>query len=207
LIKTVVFDFGNVIGYFDNRRTLHRLLLHTDLTADQLVAAFREANLEDDYEAGRLTTAEFLQRLREIGQLRCPDNVLVEAWSDIFWPNPDVVALLPFLKGCYRLLLGSNTNELHARQFCRQFAEPLRHFDALVLSHKIGVRKPKAGFFEHCQQVSGSAPHECLFIDDLPANIAGAQALGWQGIVYTSADDLHERLAALGILTQGGKMG
>ena len=32
----------------------------------------------------------------------------------------------------YRLLLGSNTNELHARQFRGQFAEILRHFDRLL---------------------------------------------------------------------------
>jgi putative hydrolase of the HAD superfamily len=77
----------------------------------------------------------------------------------------------------------------------------LRHFDALVLSHEIGVRKPKAGFFQHCQGLSGCAAEECLFIDDLPANVGGAQALGWQGIVYTPGNDLRQRLAALGILT------
>ena len=49
------------------------------------MAAFQEANLEDDYEAGRLSTAQFLERLRQIGQLRCVDEELVLAWSDIFW--------------------------------------------------------------------------------------------------------------------------
>jgi putative hydrolase of the HAD superfamily len=200
LIKTVVFDFGNVIGYFDHQLTLKRLTAHSDLSADALLAAFNWSQLEDNYESGRLSTAEFLQRLRTIGQLRCADELLAEAWSDIFWPNPEVCALLPVLKPRYRLLLGSNTNDLHARQFRRQFAEPLRYFDALVLSHEIGVRKPRAGFFQHCQELAQCAPEECLFIDDLPANVAGAKALGWQGIVYTGIDDLRARLAALGIL-------
>jgi putative hydrolase of the HAD superfamily len=200
LIRTIVFDFGNVIGFFDHRLTLERLTAHTDLSADAMRAAFYGADLEDAYEAGRLSTPLFLQRLREIGKLRCTADYLAAAWADIFRPNPDVCALLPHLKSRYRLLLGSNTNELHSRQFRRQFAEHLGHFDALVLSHEIGVRKPRAGFFQHCQRLAGCASGECLFIDDLPANVAGARALGWHGVVYTGIEDLRERLTGLGVL-------
>ncbi len=199
MIKTIVFDFGNVVGYFDHQITLRKLCAHTDLDADAIRAAFRAANLEDEYESGRLSTPAFLQRLRAIGQLRCTEDFLATAWADIFRPNPDVCDLLPLLKPRYRLLLGSNTNDLHARQFRRQFAEPLRHFDALVLSHEIGVRKPLAGFFQHCQVLAGCGPAECVFIDDLPANVAGARALGWHGIVFTDIHDLRSRLGDLGI--------
>ena len=121
------------------------------------------------------------------------------AVADIFRPNPDVCALLPVLKPHYRLLLGSNTNELHAVQFRRQFADVLRRFDHLVLSFEVGVRKPRAGIFENCQRLAGCPPQECLFIDDLPANVEGARACGWHGIVYTGIEDLRARMAALGI--------
>jgi putative hydrolase of the HAD superfamily len=156
-------------------------------------------SLEDDYESGQISTSEFLRRVRETCRLTCPDEIIAAAWADIFWPNEEVCALLPRLKPRYRLLLGSNTNELHARQFCGQFADWLQHFDALVLSHEIGVRKPRAGFFEHCLRLAECAPAECLFIDDLAANVAGARACGWQGIVYTSFPDLCQQLTALGI--------
>jgi FMN phosphatase YigB (HAD superfamily) len=204
LIKTIVFDFGNVIGYFDYRLTLNRLTAHTDLSAEDLLAAIDGTELEVAYESGRISTPDFLRRVCEIGQLRCGHEELAAAWADIFTPNEDVCALLPLLKPRYRLLLGSNTNDLHSRQFCRQFAEALRHFDALVLSHEIGVRKPHAGFFQHCQQLAHCSAEECVFIDDLPANIAGARAHGWQGIVYTGIDDLRQRLATLGVLGERG---
>jgi putative hydrolase of the HAD superfamily len=200
VIKTVVFDFGNVIGFFDHSLTLERLTAHTDLTVELMRAAFYGADLEDAYEAGRLSTSVFLRRLREIGRLRCGEDYLAGAWADIFRPNEDVCALLPLLKPRYRLLLGSNTNELHARQFRQQFVGHLRHFDDLVLSYEIGVRKPRAGFFQHCQRLARCAPHECLFIDDLATNIAGGQAMGWQGIVYKGGEDLRNRLQALGVL-------
>lgn len=111
--------------------------------------------------------------------------------------------LVPQLRGRYRLLLGSNTTELHSRRFRQQFADVLSHLDALVLSYEIGARKPKAAFFEHCRRVAGCAPQECLFIDDLEANIAGARACGLQGIVYRSNANLREHLTRLGIVLNG----
>jgi putative hydrolase of the HAD superfamily len=199
LIRTIVFDFGNVIGFFDYRLTLERLTAHTDLSADALRAAYYGGDLEAAYDAGRLDTQAFLRRLCEIGKLRCAPEVVAAAWADIFRPNPDVCALLPVLKPRYRLLLASNTNELHSRQFRRQFAEHLRYFDALVLSHEIGCRKPEPAFFVYCRKLAGCAPQECLFIDDLATNVAGARQLGWHGIVYQDIADLKARLTELGV--------
>jgi putative hydrolase of the HAD superfamily len=200
VIKTIVFDFGNVVGFFDHRLVTQRLVPHTDVPGDELHAFLFGGSLEDDYEAGRLSSVEFLQRIREKCRLRCSDEVLISSYAEIFWPNPDIAALLPRLKPRYRLLLASNTSELHSRQFRRQFADTLRVFDAQVLSHEIGARKPGAAFFEHCRQLAGSSAQECVFIDDLPANVAGAQACGWHGIVYTGIDELHAQVAGLGVV-------
>jgi FMN phosphatase YigB (HAD superfamily) len=198
-IQTIIFDFGRVIGFFDHRVTTKRLAEHADLPVEEMHASLFEGTLEDDYESGRISTSEFLRRVREACRLTCPDEIIASAWADIFWPNEPICALLPRLKPRYRLLLGSNTNELHARQFCGQFADWLRHFDALVLSHEVGVRKPKAGFFEHCIRLAGCAPADCVFIDDLPSNVAGARACGLQSIVYSDFDDLCKQFTALGI--------
>jgi len=198
-MQAIVFDFGNVVGYFDHYQTLSKLTAYTDMTAEAMYVAVYDTDLEDAFESGRLTVADFLTRFRQLCRLRCDDEHLHAAIADIFRPNPEVCALLPVLRPHYRLLLGSNTNELHAVQFRRQFADVLHHFDHLVLSFKVGVRKPRAGFFEHCQRLAGCPPRECLFIDDLPANVAGARACGWHGIVYTGIEDLRARLAALGI--------
>jgi hypothetical protein len=42
-----------------------------------------------------------------------------------------------------------------------------------------------------------------VFIDDLPANVAGAVACGWHGIVYLDAEDLVARLRQLGVRFSG----
>jgi FMN phosphatase YigB (HAD superfamily) len=204
-IKAIVFDFGKVVGLFDHRVTTNRLLSYASLSADELHGRLFDTALEDDYESGRLTTEQFLRAIRESCRLSCSEAFLAAAWADIFLPNPDVCALVPKLKPYYRLLLASNTNELHSQQFTRQFADVLAHFDAIILSHRIGVRKPRPGFFEHCRKLADCPPAECLFIDDLPANVAGAIACGWQGIVYKGFDDLLAQLAALGIRGLGNE--
>jgi putative hydrolase of the HAD superfamily len=198
-IKTIVFDFGNVIGFFDHYRALNRIARYTDMTPAAMYAAIYDGALEDEFERGRIPQAEFLRRFRKTCRLCCDDQTLAGACADIFKPNADVCALLPLLKTRYRLLLGSNTNELHARHFRRQFAEVLQYFDALVFSYEIGVRKPQPEFFHHCQRLAHYAAAECLFIDDLPANTAGARACGWQAIVYTGADELRQQLRALAV--------
>jgi len=193
-MRTLIFDFGNVIGFFDHHRTLRRLAAHTDLSMDVMMARFRATTLEDDYESGRLTSAAFLTQARQLFQLRCSDDEIAAAWSDIFEPNEAMHKLIVSLHGRCRLLLASNTNELHARQFRHQFADTLQHFHHLVLSHEIGARKPHRPFFAHCQQHASCAPHECLFIDDLPENVAGAIAFGWQGLVYKDIEEIRTRL-------------
>ncbi len=200
-MQTIIFDFGNVIGFFDHRRATRRLAAHTNIPEETIFSRVYRPEIEDAYESGRMTSAEFLSHCRTALDLTCADEIVSGYYADIFWPNEDVCALVPQLAGRYRLLLGSNTCELHALQFKRQFADTLQHFHALVLSHEIGARKPMAAFFEHCRQLADCAAEECVFIDDLPANVAGARACGLHGIVYREIGELRRELAALGIHT------
>jgi HAD superfamily hydrolase (TIGR01509 family) len=198
-MKTIIFDFGNVVGFFDHGRTLARVAPHTDLSAAEMFARVYASTLEDEVEKGLLSTPEFLRRVHQLWNLRCELEFLAESIADIFTPNPEVCELIPLLRPRYRVLLGSNTNDVHATQFRRQFADVLGHFDALVLSYEIGHRKPHAEFFAHCQRLAEAPPHEIVFIDDLPANVEAARAHGWHGIVYRPGERLVERLQALGV--------
>lgn len=199
MIQTIIFDFGNVVGFFDHRLVSSRLLPHAAVAAEEIHQLIFGSALEDEYEKGKLTSAEFLRHLRDRCGLGCSDDVVVQSYADIFWPNADVCALLPRLKPAYSLMLASNTTELHFRQFREQFADPLRYFDDVVLSFEVGVRKPSPAYFEHCLNRAGCPASACVFIDDLPANVAGARACGLHGIVYTGPDGLRRELAALGV--------
>ncbi len=199
MIRTIVFDFGKVVAHFDHRLTSRRLAAYTTVPEPTVFRRIYGGTLEDDYESGRIRTAEFLAQVRRLCELECTEEQLVAAYSDIFWPNEGTCRLLPRLAESYPLLLLSNTNELHARQFLPQLHEPLAHFRHIIMSHQVGARKPRPEIFAHAQELAGCPPQQCLFIDDLPANVEGARRFGWQGLVFRDADALCHDLRGLGV--------
>jgi glucose-1-phosphatase len=201
MIKTIIFDFGNVIGFFSHRLASGRLAYYAGVPAEAMHRFLFGGGIEEDIDGGKISVAELIRKVREKFSLRCADEYLELAFGDMFWPNREVCALIPRLRPQYRLLLGSNTNELHTRRFKKQFAETLSHFDELILSYEIQICKPEARFFEHCQKLARANPGECLFIDDMPTNIAGAQAFGWNAILYQHNSDLLAQMKALGVTT------
>lgn len=194
-MKAIIFDFGNVLGFFDHGLTLARLAKHTDLKPIEIFDAIYNGDLEEALESGRLSVPDFLRLFRERCRLTCDDHFIQGAVADIFTPNEELTTLVPQLAKRYRLVLGSNTNPIHAAHFQKQFTETLRHFHSLVLSHEVGTRKPKAAFFLECVRRAECAPGECLFIDDLPGNVAGAAACGLRGLVYRPGLDVLRHLA------------
>src|SRR5579884_1111329 len=179
-ITTIVFDFGNVLGFFSHRKAAEQLAAFSPLSAEEILNRYLlDPELEDAFESGRMSLPEFRALVRQRCHVTCSDAQLDGAIADMFTPNHEVCALVPALKLRYRLALLSNTNELHSVHFRRQFAQTLAHFDALVLSHEVGLRKPCLDIYAHCQTVVGSAPQQCLFIDDLPSNVEAARACGW----------------------------
>jgi len=60
-------------------------------------------------------------------------------------------------------------------------------FDAVVLSGEVGMRKPEGAIFLHAAQALGLAPVECVFIDDMEANVAAAVGCGMTGVLHTEA--------------------
>ena len=198
-IKTIAFDFGNVIAHFDHRIAVAKLLPFTTLDAGKLFRSIYHGQPEIDYECGRLSTEEFFRTILPESKLTCSLQQFVAAFEDIFEPNPEVCDLLPSLKPRYRLLLASNTNAAHFGKFSVQLASTLHHFDALCPSHVIGHRKPSADYFAGCQVHAEADPGECLFIDDLPENVEAAQKHGWLGLVYNSGRDIGRQLRGMGI--------
>jgi glucose-1-phosphatase len=198
-ISTLVFDFGNVLGFFSHRQAADQLAAHAGLSAAAIQAFLFNDEREDAYESGRLSTAEFRALVKRECRLRCDDDQFNLAYADMFHPNPDTCSLVPRLKPSYRLVLLSNTNELHSWHFRRQFADTLRWFDALVLSHEVGVRKPDRRIYDHALRLAGCPANECVFIDDMPGNVAAAREAGWHGVVYRRGDDLRLALAELGV--------
>jgi putative hydrolase of the HAD superfamily len=70
-------------------------------------------------------------------------------------------------------------------------------FDAVVISAEVGMRKPEPRIFLHAAGLLGLEPAECVFVDDIEANIAAAEQLGFSGVLHVDAQTTLERLADL----------
>ncbi len=199
----LIFDFGNVVAHFDYRKATTSLGARLGLSGEELLDRLRPLGFSDlikSYESGQMSAEAFSKEVSDLVGLAITHDEFAAAWSDIFTLNESIVPLLAALKGAgYTLVLGSNTNDLHATQFRRQFAGTLAHFDGLVLSFEVGHIKPSAAFYLACAEAAGADPGDCVFIDDLPENVEGARAAGLVGLLYRETAELLRDLDALGV--------
>ena len=202
-LPALIFDFGNVVAHFDYGKAATRLGARLGVSGEALLDRLRPLGFGDlvkSYEAGRIPAEAFSKGVADLAGLTITHDEFAAAWSDIFEPNESLAPLFGFFKGAgYTLILGSNTNDLHAAQFRRQFAGSLAHFDKLVLSYEVGHIKPSAAFYLACAEAAGARPSDCLFIDDLIENVEGARDAGLVGVHYRSTEELLRDLRALGV--------
>src|ERR1700722_12087060 len=96
-VTTIVFDFGNVLGFFSHRKSAEQVAGYTRLAPEAVQAYLYGGRLEEDYESGRLSTPVFIGMARETCHLSCTDDQFAAAFADMFTPNRDVCALVPLL--------------------------------------------------------------------------------------------------------------
>lgn len=73
-------------------------------------------------------------------------------------------------------------------------------FDDVVISERVGLRKPDPAIYRLAAQRIGVAATGCVFIDDLPINVTAAQRLGMSGIVHKDPAGTRLALQRLGLL-------
>lgn len=68
------------------------------------------------------------------------------------------------------------------------------HFDVIVESAAVGLRKPDPRIYELVCERLGVQPHEAVFLDDLGVNLGPARAMGMHTIKVTDAGTALEQL-------------
>ncbi|WP_111306775.1 HAD family hydrolase [Confluentibacter sediminis] len=178
MIKTIIFDFGDVFIDLDIEGFTQNAFNHFK------IASFSEEMLAFNslYEQGLISTDEFLEFYSE-NFPEFPKEALINIWNFILRDFPKHrLEFLNELKNTskYKLILLSNTNELHIDWIKKHitFYETFKNcFDAFYLSHEIHLRKPNKDIFEFVLHTNNLNAKECLFIDDNKDNIKTANSL------------------------------
>jgi putative hydrolase of the HAD superfamily len=61
-------------------------------------------------------------------------------------------------------------------------------FDEVVISGRVGMRKPSREIYLHAVRALGQEPRDCVFVDDLARNLRAAAELGIATLHHTDAD-------------------
>jgi putative hydrolase of the HAD superfamily len=136
------------------------------------------------YEQGLMSTSEFIEFYSENFPNVSEDSI-IDTWNFMLKDFPK--QRLEFLKELkdaskYKLILLSNTNELHIDWVKRNisFFEDFKNcFDKFYLSNEIQLRKPNDDIFEFILKENNIESKHTLFIDDNKDNIKTAKKLGF----------------------------
>ena len=78
----------------------------------------------------------------------------------------------------------------------------LHCFDDGVFSSRVHQIKPEPAIFELAARQFGAAPQDLVFLDDMPANVTAAHAMGWNALHFVDAAQAERELQQQGWLSE-----
>ena len=201
MIRNIVFDMGNVILRFDPEYFMTRegILAEEDrkIVRNQLFRSAEWAMMDLGYMTEDTVEPLVLARIPE--RLHEKTVRLLRKWADAGETVPGMEELVRRLKEAgYGVYLLSNASVAQHDYWPK--APVSRLFDGKLISCDVKTVKPCPEIYRMFTDKFGLKPEECVFIDDSHANVAGAMACGWQGIVFHGdAEEAEQQLKALGV--------
>ena len=185
MIRAIIFDcFGVLVhGSLDHLRSL---------APPEHLTELNDLSHHSDY--GYVTQAEYLQRVGEL--LGRSAAEIADIINSQYVRNEEMISLAHSLRGEYKTALLSNVGRgVIDRLFSAEELSAL--FDVVILSSEVGMVKPNPDIYELAARHLELTPDHCLMVDDLEANIAGAQAVGMTGVVCVTGVECIQSIRAL----------
>lgn len=197
-ITNIVFDWGGVIIDIDYHATINAF---NKLGLKDFKAFYSQKTQNDffiQFEIGKVTSEQLRDYIRKELNKELSDEEINDAWCAMLLDIPGSrIETLKKLKSNYRMLLLSNTNQLHEELILPRLNKELGFdflslFDNYYLSHHVGMRKPNADIYEHVLSDDGLRASETLFIDDTEMNIDAAASLDIYSCYLQPGSDIVE---------------
>ncbi|MDR3440871.1 HAD family phosphatase [Telmatospirillum sp.] len=200
-VKAVVFDMGGVFLDWNPRYLFQKLFDdpgELDFFLTQVCSP--EWNLRQD--GGRLFRDGIAEIAENYPRYAAMAALFIERWPEMIGGliegTVDAARALK-RKGMPLYLLSNCSAETFPLVEERYDFPSL--FNGRVVSGEIGLLKPDPAIYHYLLSTFHLREAECLFIDDLEANIDAARDLGFQTHHFRGADGLWKALISLGCLT------
>ena len=199
MITTIIFDIGNVLADFVWDKH-YRSFGFTEEVFDRLVKATVKSPLWNEYDRGVLSDEEVLQGFvdNDPGIEKEIRQSLNDVGSMVI-RNDYAIPWIQELQGKgYRCLYLSNFSEKAHRE-CAAALDFIPHMDGGILSYQDKVIKPMPEIYQLLIDRYGLVPEECVFMDDTPRNLDGAEKFGIHTIHFKNQAQAIEDLKKLGV--------
>lgn len=184
MIRNIIFDVGKVLVSYEPEEYM-KSLGYDEKTRKRLMEAVFENPLWDDSDQGLGSPDEFLEAFTanapEFADEIYTIHTTVGNTIELFSYAVDWIKNLK-ARG-YKVYILSNYSENMFNQ-TREKMKFLSLADGAVFSYKIKVLKPDSEIYHYLCETYALKPEECVFLDDRPENIEGAEKTGIRGIVF-----------------------
>jgi putative hydrolase of the HAD superfamily len=196
-IMLYIFDLGNVIVDIDFNRVLGTWSDFTRVPLATLTQKFAMSDVFHQHERGELSDEAFAAAFSQEMGLPLSYEQFAHGWQAVFVSlRPEVVAIMHKLREQgHRVVVLSNTNNLHTTFWPDEYPEVRAAADHMYLSQEMGMRKPEARIYQKVLDAEGFSAEETVFFDDNADNIAGANQLGITSILVTGKDVIPDYFA------------
>jgi putative hydrolase of the HAD superfamily len=201
-VRGLVLDFGGVLttNVFESFRAFCRDEGLDPEAFLNLVRHDEEARAElRQVETGELSEDEFSARLGARLGVAETEGLMDRLFARIE-PDGEMVAAVRRARGA-GVKTGLLSNSMGSGRYDRDSFPEL--FDAVVISGEVGMHKPQPAIYELAAERLGLPAEECVFVDDLRENCAGAEAVGMTAVLHRGAErTLPELERLLGVELQ-----
>jgi 2-haloacid dehalogenase len=198
--KTIIFDLGGVLVDW-NPQHLFRKIFPDQEEMDFFLREVCSLEWNAQIDRGYPFKVAIAELTAEHPEYTDQINAYFDRWDEMISGSfPETVKILKEIKDAGYPLVGlSNWSGETLPRVAHQF-EFLNWFDPLVLSGEVEMVKPDPDIYHYLLKEINREPGECIFIDDSEVNIQTAEKLGFEGIHFSSPQQLRDRLNQLGIL-------
>ena len=183
-IKNIIFDMGRVLLKFDPYVSLNTYCENKE----DIELLYKELFEGPEWimgDEGKITNGERyeLVKMRVPQRLHRALKLIVENWEMCMEPVEGALDFYALVKekGYETFVLSNACNRFYG--YFPRFYD-LDSFKGVVVSSDVKMIKPNSGIYEYILKTYNLNPEECLFIDDVEANVRAAEAMGIKGFVF-----------------------
>jgi len=186
-MKGLLVDYGGVLTT-DVFKSFREFCEQEGLDPDKVRKLFREdpeaLAVLRRLERGELTEEEFSAEFGPMLGLADNDGLIDRLFAGMRADEAMVEAVKAAKRAGVRTALVSNS--WGAGRYDRDAFPEL--FDAVVISGEEGLHKPEPEIYRLAAERVGLPPADCVFLDDLKENCAGAEAVGMTAVLHRGSD-------------------